>query len=131
MFSFAVILCLLTRVVFCQNHRDGHSMVSSRPQSLRVHFPYNLFSPNGKDMNAEKASYSESLAHSNIDYSKISRAQDHEDVWLYENWFYGIESGVIMESGALDGIRYSTSFFFETFLRWSSIHIGKTCSSLI
>jgi FkbM family methyltransferase len=122
-----VALCLL-KAASGQSQRESHGVAagSSRPQSLRVHYPYNLFSPNGKDWRAQKASFSETLTHSTIDYTKISRAQDHEDVWLYENWFYGLENGVIMESGALDGIKYSTSFFFETFLKWTSIHIGSS-----
>ena len=54
---------------------------------------------------------------------EISRAQDHEDVWAFENWFWGMERGVILESGALDGIEFSTSLFFEKHARWTSIHV--------
>jgi hypothetical protein len=25
------------------------------------------------------------------EYAYIARAQDQEDIWLYENWFYGME----------------------------------------
>lgn len=55
---------------------------------------------------------------------EYSLAQDQEDVWLYENWFYGMREGVIMESGALDGILFSTSSFFEEFAGWTAIHVG-------
>jgi len=50
-------------------------------------------------------------------------AQDGEDVWMYENFFYGMIEGVIIESGALDGLRYSTTYMFEKYLNWTAIHI--------
>mmetsp|Transcript_27866 Transcript_27866/g.28127 ORF Transcript_27866/g.28127 Transcript_27866/m.28127 type:complete len:306 (+) Transcript_27866:39-956(+) len=54
---------------------------------------------------------------------KISYAQDKEDIWLYENFFYGKVNGVIIESGALDGYWFSTSSFFERFANWTAVHI--------
>ena len=54
---------------------------------------------------------------------KESRAQVGEDLWLYENWFFGMTNGVILESGALDGDLLSTSRMFEL-LNWKSVHIG-------
>ena len=57
-------------------------------------------------------------------WMKISKAQDQEDVWLYENWFYGMRNGVIMESGALNGVLFSTSYLFEHFANWTAIHVG-------
>jgi len=56
-------------------------------------------------------------------YAYIARAQDQEDIWLYENWFYGMEAGVIMESGALDGKLFSTSYMFEKFANWTALHV--------
>lgn len=50
-------------------------------------------------------------------------AQDGEDVWMYENFFYGMIEGTIIESGALDGKRYSTSYMFENYLNWTAIHV--------
>ncbi len=58
-------------------------------------------------------------------YLEISRAQDQEDVWLYENWFYGVKDGVIIESGALDGLLFSTSYMFENFANWTAVHVGE------
>ena len=52
-----------------------------------------------------------------------SKAQVGEDLWLYENWFFGMTEGVILESGALDGEYLSTSKMFEL-LHWKSIHVG-------
>jgi hypothetical protein len=58
-------------------------------------------------------------------YSQFQHAQDFEDVFLYENWFYGMSGGTILESGAYDGVRFSTSLMFAQFANWSSIHVGK------
>jgi len=64
-------------------------------------------------------------------WKQFSLAQSKEDIWLYENWYFNIENGVIMESGGLDGLTYSTSYLFEKYLNWTSIHIGKqTCNIL-
>lgn len=56
-------------------------------------------------------------------YTDFAHAQDQEDVWLYENWFYGMKEGVIMESGALDGKLFSTSYMFEKFANWTALHV--------
>jgi FkbM family methyltransferase len=56
-------------------------------------------------------------------YFQIGRAQDREDVWAYENWFYGMVNGTILESGALNGIQFSTSSMFEKFSSWLAIHV--------
>jgi hypothetical protein len=77
-----------------------------------------------------KVSFSKSLA-KQTSYVDLSRAQDREDIWIYENWFYGMEHGVILESGALDGVKYSTSHMFEKFASWRPLHIGKALEIII
>lgn len=37
--------------------------------------------------------------------------------------FYGMERGVIMESGALNGVLFSNSLMFEQFANWTSINV--------
>ncbi len=44
---------------------------------------------------------------------------------LWENWFYGMKGGVIMEAGALDGALFSTSYLFEAYAGWTALHVGK------
>ena len=44
---------------------------------------------------------------------------------LYENIFFGLSNGIIIESGAVDGVLFSTSLLFERFANWTSIHIGN------
>jgi hypothetical protein len=108
--------------------RDGSEGAASRTRSMKVHYPYHFFSPESTSWRSKKATFNKIFTESPGDYGKLSSAQDHEDIWLYENWFYGMENGVILESGALDGVFYSTSNFFETLLHWTSIHIGVTLS---
>eukprot|EP01036_Dinobryon_divergens_P036835 gene36835-48039_t len=50
-------------------------------------------------------------------------AQDKEDRWMLHNLFFGRTNGVILESGALNGMYFSTSYFFEKQLNWTAIHI--------
>ena len=56
-------------------------------------------------------------------YFDASRAQDNEDVWLFENLFFGMKNGIIIESGALDGLKFSTSFIYENLFGYEAIHI--------
>lgn len=54
------------------------------------------------------------------------KSQSNEDKALYEQIFSKTEpehGGIILEMGALDGKKYSISWFFETYLNWRSILI--------
>jgi len=98
---------------------------SRQGNSVAIHYPNDIFS--GKRKFPSNAEFDQGLA-DNRNYSGeglISKAQDQEDVWLYENLFFGVKNGIIMESGALNGILFSTSYFFEYFANWTAIHVGK------
>jgi len=62
-----------------------------------------------------------------VPFLSVVHAQDREDVFAYENFFWKRERStvrpIILESGALDGVLFSTSFAFEQALGWRSIHI--------
>lgn len=120
--------------------RDGRQGKKRRPKdqgvvadnkqmirALTINYPLNIFeTTNTVDWRAP-ATYSADLVRSSESeklWKDISQAQDQEDVWLYENWFYGMKDGVIMESGALNGILFSNSFMFEQFANWTAIHVG-------
>ena len=62
--------------------------------------------------------------HINRPWLNFSKAVEDPpaDVYMYEKWFYGMENGVIVESG-VDGVLFSNSYLFERFLRWTSILI--------
>jgi FkbM family methyltransferase len=51
------------------------------------------------------------------------KAQFKEDIHLYENYFFGMTGGIIVESGALDGDLFSTTYMFEKYFNWLPIHI--------
>lgn len=102
--------------------------------ALTINYPLQIFNLDSgtKDWRLPGEYSSEFAEQSTAEkgYVDISRAQDQEDVWLYENWFYGIKDGVIIESGALDGILFSTSFMFEVFANWTAVHVGKNFDTL-
>mmetsp|Transcript_22340 Transcript_22340/g.37375 ORF Transcript_22340/g.37375 Transcript_22340/m.37375 type:complete len:343 (-) Transcript_22340:146-1174(-) len=95
--------------------------------SLTVTYPMHIFdiTKDTKDWRnpAVKCSELATVSDKGKPYAYLARAQDQEDVWLYENWFYGMKDGVIMESGALDGKLFSTSFMFEKFANWTALHV--------
>lgn len=99
--------------------------IDARHHALTINYPLNFFD-GSRDHWRTSARYSPELvsgSEATRAWSESSYAQDQEDVWLYENWFYGMEKGVIMESGALNGILFSTSYMFEHFANWTAIHV--------
>jgi hypothetical protein len=97
-------------------------------RALAINYPLSIFETTTSEDWRAPARYSAELVNSadgKKPWKDLSQAQDQEDVWLYENWFYGMEKGVIMESGALNGILFSNSFMFEQFANWTAIHVGK------
>ena len=97
-------------------------------QALTINYPLDLFLSDSKDWRMSRATFDPALVRESENdkpYVDIARAQDQEDVWLYENYFYGMKNGIIMESGALNGILVSTSFMFEHFANWTAIHVGE------
>lgn len=51
------------------------------------------------------------------------KAQYGEDGFVYREFFYGFEGGIVVESGALDGLEFSTSWGFEKSAHWRSVHV--------
>lgn len=50
-------------------------------------------------------------------------SQAGEDLFLYENFFFEKKGGTFLEMGALDGLRYSNSYYFEKYLDWTGVMI--------
>lgn len=97
-------------------------------KSLVVYYPMKTLTSDEAFDFRKTAVYDEEIASRSSkekDYIEVARAQDQEDVWLYEHWFYGMKNGVILESGALDGLLFSTSYMFENYLNWTTVHVGK------
>lgn len=116
-------------------NRPSKEEQQERFDSLTITFPMEIFtdySNGGADWKSPAVFSPELKSYSDVDkpYAEFAHAQDQEDVWLYENWFYGMKNGVIMESGALDGMLFSTSFMFEKFANWTALHVGKIHKSI-
>ena len=107
----------------------------SHPQALTINYPLSLFNVNSKTKDWRSIAVFDKdlkkLADKGKPYIELAQAQDMEDIWLYENWFYGMKNGVIMESGALNGLLFSTSYMFENFANWTAIHVGMFLSCLL
>jgi FkbM family methyltransferase len=91
---------------------------------IAIYFPVHYFYNN---FDFTEAAYSSSLTSSTRANAKgwanYSKSQDQEDMWLYENMFYGKQNGTILESGAADGLFFSNTYMFEKYLGWHSVHI--------
>jgi len=60
----------------------------------------------------------------------LSYSQSTEDLLLYKVCFQYLRyPGVYLEAGALDGIRFSNSYFFESCLNWTGILIEPNPTS--
>jgi hypothetical protein len=59
----------------------------------------------------------------------LATAQDGEDEYAYLNFFYGQSGGVVLESGALDGVTYSVSRYFVFARGWRAIHVEGSPTS--
>lgn len=57
-------------------------------------------------------------------------SQGHEDIDLYNNYFCNTKGGTFVEIGALDGVRWSNTKFFEESMGWSGLLIEAAPSSV-
>ena len=109
-----------------KNH--GEHRGNPRAHGIVVHYPEDIFISQGQSSSSnqrwreKRATYIETITQPQ-DYNDFTRSQDKEDIWLYENYFYGQSGGIVIESGALDGSFLSNSWFFEKYLNWTCIHV--------
>ena len=96
--------CLLLLLGFkaLQTDSSGDNRLGKKqPHSLRMHFPYKVFGSDDNDemSKSSRLNWRRSMRkeHMKRNYVNYSFAQDQEDIWLYENWFYKMEGGVILE----------------------------------
>jgi hypothetical protein len=59
----------------------------------------------------------------NITQNSMYRSQRGEDKFLLERFFNNVCGGTYIEMGALDGITYSNSFYFNGALDWKGVLI--------
>lgn len=68
------------------------------------------------------------------DYNNSYHSQSGEDKLFNNKYFKNKLNGIYVELGALDGLMYSNTFFFENYLGWSGILIEggyDNCINLI
>lgn len=56
-------------------------------------------------------------------FAKWSRSQHFEDKSLFSRYFYGMMNGTVIESGAMNGVKYSNSYAFYKALNWKTLNI--------
>jgi FkbM family methyltransferase len=110
-----------------QRRKQKRNLDKNAPEkALTVNYPLDFFTVQSSSDWRRSAIFDKNFVRENEKLKKwteFSYAQDGEDIWLYENWFYGMKNGIIMESGALDGLLFSTSYMFEYFAGWTAIHV--------
>lgn len=95
-------------------------------KALTINYPLGAFDGSQRDWRQPGVfdpEFTKAIA-KDSSWKEFSHAQDQEDIWLFENWFYGMKEGLIMESGALNGILFSTTFMFEHAANWTALHVG-------
>jgi len=100
-----------------------HSRSDSITRALTINYPLHIFK-NGAEEWRKDAVYDPNFVFENEKartWVDFARAQDQEDIWLYENYFYGMKNGLVIESGALDGELFSNSHLLEYFANWTAI----------
>lgn len=55
--------------------------------------------------------------------NRVFYSQFHEDMYLFKNYFNVLKGGIYCEIGAIDGIRFSNTKFFEDHLSWTGFLI--------
>lgn len=126
---FSLFICV---IVFSQP--DGLERRKRRPASkrkpahskaLQINYPLSHFSSNPREWRVAAHYDAQKVIKDSQTkpWVAFAKAQDQEDVWLYEHYFYGMEQGVVMESGALDGELFSNSNLFEKYANWTAVHV--------
>jgi hypothetical protein len=59
----------------------------------------------------------------------LMKAQDYEDKAAHLYYFAGVRGGLMIESGALNGVQFSVSNFFVRAQGWRAIHVEGSPSS--
>lgn len=100
------LLCLLActavsaAIASASSGSDRSAVNWKKSNSLQINYPYHIFSGDQThDQTHKRSDWRQGNRKSilPLDYFNFSRSQDQEDLWLYENWFYNLEGGVILE----------------------------------
>ena len=53
-------------------------------------------------------------------WKNISTSHSKEDIFAYQNYFYGLSNGLVIETGIG---QFSSTYFLERVANWKAIHI--------
>jgi hypothetical protein len=126
-----VLYILLSFTVSVQSHGSREDYINHGAEHVKINIPRQFFVENinwrrSVEMNNQLKNKCDE---STDNYMSFSRAEnslvntEKLDIYAYEHWFYGMTNGVVVESGAFDGLQFSVSHFFENFANWTSILI--------
>jgi len=112
---------------------DRHTDATSTPiilTDINVSLPCMVPKDNAMNITIRsgtiKASFNDHLSHFNsgtYGHQSIRKGQSLEDAFIYEKYFFGYSDGLIVESGALDGVTFSNTFLFDKFANWTAVHV--------
>jgi hypothetical protein len=109
---------------------DGHAVPVSFPHALGAIRPpqyseelVRRIKEDAENFLVNPPSVDSVEAGSVIAYGWPGLSQAGLDLMAFDRFFFGIADGVILESGALDGLSFSISWFFERFANWTAIHV--------
>lgn len=112
--------CLLNCSILCKSDRMS--------QELDIRYPASGIMTSHPEWRNMRIHYNNRLSDSSA-YGSLMMGQFAEDIYIYETWFYGMQHGIVLESGALNGMRYSSTFMLQYFAHWFPIHIEASPSN--
>lgn len=75
-------------------------------------------------LNADGISRANKISPRHISHqNSLWRAQLNEDIYAYNNFFWRKHNGLVLESGAFDGLTYSSTYALTKEFGWKAIHI--------
>lgn len=107
-------------------------MVRSRQDhignSFPIYYPLQQFG-NWRSMAFYNTTFASITSNNSEVYETLRKSQFNEDIWVHEKWFYGIQHGIVLESGALEGLFMSSTYMLEYLSGWTAIHVEANIKS--
>jgi hypothetical protein len=69
------------------------------------------------------------VGHSTVSLGTYDADEFPEDRHVYERYFFGRAGGTFIESGALDGVRFSVTHALEKDLGWRGVRGESSCGA--
>ena len=94
--SFLVVLSIRGQGGKKKRKNHGEYRGHARAHGIVVHYPEDIFIKqfsSNQRWREKRATYTETMTKPQ-DFNNFTRSQDKEDIWLYENYFYGQSGGL-------------------------------------